>query len=323
MKATVLFPDAVTRTTPLGVGMATLMREPSAAVQQRLLHAAHDAGFRHFDVAPSYGLGTAETVLGRFLRTRPEGVTVGTKVGISVRGTAGLVRLVQRPARAILRRFPGLRGRATQKVGGVVHVPTDFSIANCQRTLEASLRALGVDVIDLYLLHEAQPADTADGALADWLGSLKERGLIRHAGVASSPSAAAAIVRTARGAFDAVQVPSHMLAPARETVSADDARLLVTHGVLAAPLARVTSRLLADAEWARALSDRLGADATAPGVVPRMLVAWGLMENQNGVVLLGASTEAHLRSAPQALGAFAPERLVDAADFLRATLHPG
>ena len=323
MKPTIIFPDGVTRTTPLGVGMATLMREPSAAMQQRLLHAAHEAGFRHFDVAPSYGLGAAEAVLGRFLRTRPEGVTVGTKVGISVRGSAGLMRLVQRPARAVLRRFPGLRGRATRTVGGVVHVATDFSIASCQRTLEASLRALGVDVIDLYLLHEAQPADTRNGALAEWLGSLKERGLIRHAGVASSASAAAAIVGDARGAFDAVQVPSHVLAPALETIPRGLAPLRVTHGVLAAPLAQVASRLRADPEWGRALSDRLGADANAPGVAPRMLLAWGGMENRNGVVLLGTSTETHLRSAPEALGAFAPERLAEAADFLRATLLPG
>src|SRR3990170_2143406 len=96
--ATVILPSSAKRTTPLGVGMATLMREPSPAAQQRLLHAAYDAGFRHFDVAPSYGLGAAERVLGRFLRTRPEGVTIGTKVGMLARGNAGVMRLVQQPA---------------------------------------------------------------------------------------------------------------------------------------------------------------------------------------------------------------------------------
>ena len=323
MKATVLFPDGVTRTTPLGVGMATLMREPSAAMQQRLLHAAHDAGFRHFDVAPSYGLGAAEAVLGRFLRTRPEGVTVATKVGISIRGSAGLMRLMQRPARAVLRRFPGLRGRATKTVGGVVHVPTDFSIASCQRSLEGSLRALGVDVIDLYLLHDAQPADTASGAVGDWLRSLKERGLIKHAGVASSPPAASAIVGAASGAYDAVQVPSHVLAPALKMIPGGIAPLRLTHGVLAAPLAQVMSRLRADPGWAEAVSERLGTDAGAPGVAPRMLLAWGLLENRDGVVLIGTSKESHLRSATEALGAFAPDRLAIAGDFLRATLHSG
>lgn len=320
MDATVTFPNVSYRTTPLGVGMATLMREPSPAAQQRLLHAAYDAGFRHFDVAPSYGLGSAEGVLGRFLKGRPVGVTVGTKVGIVARGNAGFMRVVQRPARALLRRFPALRGGAAQAIGTVVHAAPDFSHATRTRSLEGSLRALGVDALDLLLLHEVSGADLADGTVVAWLQSVKERGLVRSIGIATSPEPASAILRAHPGVFDVVQTPSHVLAPAGAILGASPAPLRVAHSVLAVPLAKAQQRAASDAAWTQALSRAADADVGAPGALAELILATGLHENRGGVVLLGASKADHLRRAPRAVGAFKDGRLEEVARFMRTTL---
>ena len=320
MHATIPFPNTARRTSPLGVGLATLMREPSPAAQQRLLHAAYDAGFRHFDTAPSYGLGAAERVLGTFLRTRPEGVTVGTKFGIVARGNPGLMQLVQRPARALLRRFPALRGRATKAVGAVVHTPTDYSPETRTRSLEGSLRALGVDCLDLLLLHEARPEDVSDGSVVEWMQAQKARGVVRNIGVATGVANAAGILAQHEGVFDVLQVPSDVLTPATAVLGARPASLLVTHSVLAAPLARASARLRADAAWGRTLSERAGTDVGAPGALARLLLAAGLAENESGVVLLGSSSAAHLRAAPAAVGAFPAARVAAAAAFLRDSL---
>lgn len=320
MDSTVAFPNVSYRTTPLGVGMATLMREPSPAEQQRLLHAAHEAGFRHFDVAPSYGLGAAERVLGRFLRTRPAGVTIGTKVGIVARGNAGIMRLVQRPARALIRRFPALRGGAAQAIGTVVHAAPDFSPATRTRSLEGSLRALGAESLDLLLLHEASATDLADGTVIEWLQSLKQRGLVRNIGIAASPSPAATILARYAGVFDVVQTPSHVLAPAGEVLGAAPARLRVTHSALAVPLARAQQRVAADRGWLQALSRAADADIEAPGALAELILATALDENRGGIVLLGASRADHLRRAPLAVGAFREDRLRAVAHFMRMTL---
>lgn len=320
MKATVVFPNSEARTTPLGVGLATLMREPSAAAQQRLLHTAYEAGFRHFDVAPSYGLGVAERALGSFLKGRPAGVTVGTKVGLAVRGNAGLLRMVQRPARAVLRRFPALRGRATRAVGGVVHTPTNFAIDACELSLMRSLDALGVECIDLLLLHSVVPADLEDGALLEWLHAQKERGRVRTVGVATSGSAARAILRTHAGAFDVVQVPSSVVSPAMRELADVSVSLRVTHSALAEPLALARARMDSDPDWARALSELANVDVTVPGELPRLALACALAENDGGIVLLGSSTAQHLRTAPGALDGFAPEQLASAAEFMRRSL---
>jgi aryl-alcohol dehydrogenase-like predicted oxidoreductase len=320
MDATIRIPNVGHRTTPLGVGLATLMREPSPRIQQRLLHAAFDAGFRHFDVAPSYGLGRAESALGVFLRTKPGAVTVGTKVGITAKGGAGLVRMIERPARALLRRFPGLRGRATRTVGTAVHAPPDFSPENRTRSLENSLRALGVERIDLLLLHDVEPRDLVGGSVIDWLQEVRARGAVASVGIATSAAAAAAILAQHHGVFDVVQTPSSVLSPAGKQLHGSGATLRVSHSVLARPLAAAQKRMASDDAWLRELSLHAGADVSRPGELAKLLLALGIAENEGGIILVGASQENHLRSAPRALRAYGAERLAAAARFVRETL---
>ena len=316
MRPTVPFPGNGT-TTPLGIGLATLMREPSPRAQQRLLDAAHDAGIRHFDVAPSYGLGAAERVLGKFLRRRAAGVTIATKVGIRARGNAALMRIVQRPARALLRRFPALRGRTTHAVGGVVHAPPDFSLANASRSLEDSLRALRIEHLDLLLLHEARPSNLSGGEVIDWLQEQKRRGRVGAIGVATSPESATAIVNAYPRVFDVVQVPANVFAPASDLIESAVVPLTITHSVLAAPLERIAERAAADAAWFAAFSSEVGRDLSARGELARLLLATALEANERGIVILGASRESHIRAATAAVGTYDRSRMHAAVKFLR------
>lgn len=319
MKSSVVFPGSSTRTTPLGVGLATLMREPSSSERQRLLHHAYDSGYRHFDVAPSYGLGAAEAALARFLSTGPRDVTVATKVGIRVRASA-LTRVVQRPARALLRRFPTLRGQATAAVGGVVHTRPDFTPESCTRSLENSLRVLGIPVIDLLLLHEAQPSDLEDGVVLDWLDRQRVRGLVRHVGIATTAQHASLILeRTYSTRLDALQVPSHVAAMASSVLAADYL-LPLTHSAIAEPLGIIERRRRSDPEWAREFATHAPTDVERPGEIGRLLVACAVAENPRGIVLIGSSSAGHLSAAAQAVDGYPSDRITSLQHFLRATL---
>jgi aryl-alcohol dehydrogenase-like predicted oxidoreductase len=112
------------------------------------IRGALDAGITLIDTAMSYGSGHNESLVGRAVAGRPEAV-LATKFGI-VRGDDG-VRLDGHPA-------------------------------NVRGYCEASLKRLGVDVIDLYYLHRPDPrvpiADTV-GAMA----ALVDEGKVRHLGV--------------------------------------------------------------------------------------------------------------------------------------------
>ncbi len=98
----------------------------------------HDVAF--FDTADTYGLGASEELLGRAVRGRRDDVLIATKFGMDLQGANGDDR--------------GRRGSAE-------YVRT---------AVEASLRRLGVDHIDLYQLHTPDPGTP----IAETLGALDD-----------------------------------------------------------------------------------------------------------------------------------------------------
>jgi aryl-alcohol dehydrogenase-like predicted oxidoreductase len=102
-----------------------------------LMDAARALGVTCFDTAASYGGGRSEQALGRWLRERGDRVTVTTKVFWSVTGD------------------PDDRGLAPARV---------------RRELAGSLERLGLDRVDLYMLHEPDP----ETPLADTLAVFDE-----------------------------------------------------------------------------------------------------------------------------------------------------
>jgi aryl-alcohol dehydrogenase-like predicted oxidoreductase len=105
--------------------------------------AALDAGINFFDTADTYGNWTSETLLGRALGDRRHEVVVATKFGSRVP--------------------PGPLGGSRRYVIGAV---------------EASLRRLGTDYIDLYQMHNPDldtPIEETLGALDDLVSAGKVR----------------------------------------------------------------------------------------------------------------------------------------------------
>jgi D-threo-aldose 1-dehydrogenase len=104
---------------------------------QRVIEAAWDAGIRYFDTAPLYGLGLSEHRLGAVLRTKPrEEFVISTKVG----------RLLRAGAAA----EPGQAWKGTPPVNPVF----DFSFDATMRSVEESLDRLGLDRVDVLLIHD-------------------------------------------------------------------------------------------------------------------------------------------------------------------------
>jgi aryl-alcohol dehydrogenase-like predicted oxidoreductase len=128
-----------------------------------VVHRALDLGVSFVDSSDAYGFGHNETLLGTALRGRRDRVVLATKFG-NMRKPDGT---------------PGVDGRPA-------YVP---------QACDASLKRLGVDVIDLYYQHRVDPAvpieDTV-GAMA----RLVEAGKVRFLGL--SEAAPATIRRAAK-----------------------------------------------------------------------------------------------------------------------------
>lgn len=135
------------------------------------LEAAWERGVRVFDTAPHYGVGQSEEYLGAFLRTKPrDAYTLSTKVGRllvddpdAVDGAEGFYGT---PARSRLR---------------------DYSAGGVRRSLEESLERLGLDRVDLVLIHD--PEDHLQQAVdeaAPTLSALRDEAVIGGFGVGTN-----------------------------------------------------------------------------------------------------------------------------------------
>ena len=82
----------------------------------RLLESAFDAGIRHFDTARYYGYGEAEGILGSFLKSCREQLTVTTKFGIDPPRRTSSLRIALGVGRQILRLVPSARKAVQQRM---------------------------------------------------------------------------------------------------------------------------------------------------------------------------------------------------------------
>jgi aryl-alcohol dehydrogenase-like predicted oxidoreductase len=113
-----------------------------------LIHAAIDEGVTLFDTADMYGWGHNESLVGRALAGRRDGVVLATKFGQTKRPDGG----------------NGVDGRP------------EYVIAAC----DASLKRLGVETIDLYYQHRVDPTvpiEETVGAMATLITAGKIRAL--------------------------------------------------------------------------------------------------------------------------------------------------
>lgn len=167
----------------LGLGTHSLHRLFSHRARQNYLQLAFDLGVRHFDTAPSYGAGLAERELGCFARGRRSAVQLVSKFGIAPSAWATVV-----PGGAY---WAGAARMALRATG--MHrapregPPRDYSASAMRRSVEASLRRLRTDFLDVLFLHAPQP-DCLDGveALMSALETLREAGSVRRIGLSGA-----------------------------------------------------------------------------------------------------------------------------------------
>jgi D-threo-aldose 1-dehydrogenase len=182
--------------------MGNLYREVSDEAAAATIDAAWVAGIRYFDTAPHYGLGLAERRLGAGLRDRPRAEFVlSTKVGRllvdNVSDTMG-----DNPA-------GNLGDNLNQNLGESLGVPAgrdlpngfdvpanlrrvwDFSADGVRRSLSESLRRLGLDRVDIALIHDPEESDNPESALEHAypaLHELRAQGVVDAIGVGSKQS---------------------------------------------------------------------------------------------------------------------------------------
>ena len=138
-----------------------------------LMHSALDGGVTHFDTAPLYGHGFAETELGALLRGQRNRVTITTKFGLYPTKISGVSR------------FDQLVATVSRRIKRSSFSPvSDFSVVKGRSSLRQSLKRLRTDYIDCFMVHEPVCSFDEIQSLVGWLEEEKRAGLIRCWGMA-------------------------------------------------------------------------------------------------------------------------------------------
>lgn len=307
----VVFAAGAVETTRIGFGCAGLRRLPSAADRDAVLHAALDHGIRHFDVARMYGLGAAESDLGRFAASRRDALVIATKFGIDPpAGSARLARL-QGPARRLLARYPALR-RGIRARSGTLHPAGIYDAATARTSLETSLRELGMDHVDLLFLHAPTPDRVRTEDVCAFLETARQAGTIRAWGVSGEPEPTAAVMQ-GFPAMAVTQIHQDILGSPSGELAARGPTPVLTFGVLAAPLEAIRAHLGARPSRASAWSQIIGEDCERPETLASLLLRDAVRVNRRGTVLFATTKAARIAAATQAAdGADAPDPALDA-----------
>ena len=177
------------RVSEIGFGGARigglLADDGGRAASLRTLEAACDAGINFFDTADMYSQGESEILVGKAFRNKRDQVFIATKGGYHLPRQRRLIQLIKPLAKPIVRALGLRRSAVPASLSGTVS--QDFSPGYLREAVEASLRRLQSDHIDLYQLHSPPRAELTGSRLQDALGllaRLKTEGKIREYGIA-------------------------------------------------------------------------------------------------------------------------------------------
>ena len=258
-----------------------------------MLEAAFEAGVRHFDVAPMYGFGQAESCVGEFLSRHKADVTVTTKYGIAAPKRQGLLSLARSAARPVVKALPGLKRRLLQAASVAAQPATraSFTAAQAKESLERSLKELKTDRIDVWLLHEATAADLREEALLRLLEDEVRAGTIGCFGVGSGREKIAALLAERPEYCGTVQFEwSVMDAP----VAAMDS-FRIHHRALTENFRSLHAELTADKARAARWAEKVGAELGDREVLASLMLKAALIENPESVILFSSKNTAHMR----------------------------
>ncbi|MFD1328225.1 aldo/keto reductase [Mycoplana ramosa] len=185
----------------LGLGTSRLTSVSSGLSRRTaldLVSAAADLGINFIDTADIYGQGDSEVVIGEAIRDRRDRFIVATKAGYRFGRTGGILKMAKPFLKRVLGPFRHARTwvaavRTNAETANVI--AQDFSPGYVATAIEASLRRLRTDYLDIFYLHDPPALFDLSDELRAVLERAQRAGKVRHFGTASAHDESVELVR--------------------------------------------------------------------------------------------------------------------------------
>lgn len=289
---TVFCPSLDREVSALGFGCAALGSRVSEAQGRRALDFAFEKGVTWFDVAPPYGDGEAESILGKFSIGRRDRVVICTNFGAPRTAISPLMRILRPIERAIFKAFPELRGAGP--VGRSRAAWEPLRGEQLEASVVESLRRLRTDYIDALAVHEPSSEERPDPAVLDACERIIEKGYVKTLSIAGKPEAIEA-ARRSSSLFQIAQIPDSPFEQTAEKLRAapDCPSFIITHSLFSSgAYNRLSHLLVSDGGRLASLSSQLGYGPLL--MASEMLLDYAFSANPAGVVLIAMFNQSHI-----------------------------
>lgn len=277
----------------LGTGrLASLGAGGSFRDAARLLDTAADLGITFVDTADTYGSTQAERWLGELMHGRSERFVVATKCGLPTVDLPRPLRALNQPLKKVIQR------------AGRQHY---LDPAHVRHSIDASLRRLRREQLELYFVHEPPAGVEQRAELFATLDDARTAGKIGHYGVCTpDPAIIRAVIAAGRGEIVQTAVDPLRTADLRsalDSVSAPGQVEVVANHVLGHLRPHGAGAGAGEAASAAVLLDRRLDSLSAERGVSRvhLLIRHAAALGNVRVVLTGTGNPAHLADNAAAL----------------------
>ena len=278
------------------MGCASLGSRVGRREGLRALGRAFDVGVTWFDVAPSYGDAEAETILGEFVRGRREEVQICTKVGIRPARTSFAMRAAKPIMRSAVDIVPMLRKYVARARPMAVKLAITAEMISS--SVDASLRRLRTDYVDVLALHGAEPDEVVRDDILAALERILRSGKAKTISIASSLESGLVGV-THSEVYGIIQVANNpfqpSLAHAAEQLPVGRSITFVTHSTYGAfgALHKLCEGIKSNTTQLKMLRDE-GYGGNIEAAAAAFLADYSLATNKTGVTLFSMLNREHL-----------------------------
>ncbi|MBD2359405.1 aldo/keto reductase [Tolypothrix sp. FACHB-123] len=199
----------------IGMGCARVgglidQKDPKEIV--RTIAQAFERGINFYDTADMYGQGESEKLIGKALKGKRDKVIIASKAGYCLSTKRSFSTRIKPLIKPLVKPFISWARPMKKSLlpGRSAQLPQNFSAPYITEAVEASLRRLQTDYLDVFQLHDPPSTLLENCDIIETLEDLKLQGKIRYYGVACR-TVEDALISLKYPGFSSLQVEINLL----------------------------------------------------------------------------------------------------------------